>query len=159
MDQTKALLRIFNTLTKTIGLRVTIRPGMSTRMRGAFNHHIGYLAEVRNQAFNPLYKLQDLHNEYFFDTIVFTNDILPCSITEDLGRRVNICTKLVLLDEDDTIKDLAIKTIEELWFQNMPSQIVLPKGKPPSSSNTQDKAALLSKVSVIIGMSAYFKDK
>lgn len=81
--------------------------------------------------------------------------------TEDLGRRVDICTKLVLrmLDEDDTVKDLAVKTIEELWFQNAPSQIVAPKGKPPSSTNTQDKASLLLKVSVIMGVSAYFKDK
>lgn len=74
-DQTKALLRIFDALTKSVGLRVTIRT--STRTRGAFNHRIEYLAEVRNQAFNPLYELRDSHNEYF-DTIVFMNDILPC---------------------------------------------------------------------------------
>jgi len=82
------------------------------------------------------------------------------SVTEDLGRRVDICTKLVLrmLDEDDTVKDLAVKTVEELWFQNT-SQPVSSKGKPPSSSNTRDKTSLLSKVSVIMGVSAYFKDK
>ena len=83
-------------------------------------------------------------------------------VTEDLGRRVDICTKFVLrmLDEDDTVKDLAVKTVEELWFQNTPSQIAPSKGKPPSSSNTLDKkTALLSKVSVIMGVSAYFKDK
>lgn len=82
------------------------------------------------------------------------------NVTEDLGRRVDICTKLVLrmLDEDDTVKDLAVKTAEELWFQNT-SQLVSFKGKPPSSSNTQDKTSLLSKVSVIMGVSAYFKDK
>lgn len=74
-DQTKALLRIFDALTRSVGLRVTIRT--STRTRGAFNHRIEYLAEVRNQAFNPLYELRDSHNEYF-DTIIFMNDILPC---------------------------------------------------------------------------------
>ncbi|KAG9310171.1 glycosyltransferase family 69 protein [Chiua virens] len=74
-DQTKALLRIFSSLTQSVGLRVTIRT--STRTRGAFNHRIEYLAEVRNQAFNPLYELRDTHNEYF-DTILFMNDILPC---------------------------------------------------------------------------------
>jgi alpha-1,3-mannosyltransferase len=74
-DQTKALLRIFDALTKSVGLRVTIRT--STRTRGAFNHRIEYLAEVRNQAFNPLHELRDSHNEYF-DTIIFMNDILPC---------------------------------------------------------------------------------
>ncbi|KAL4072175.1 glycosyltransferase family 69 protein [Scleroderma citrinum] len=74
-DQTKALLRMFDALTKAVGLRVTIRT--STRARGQFNHRIEYLAEVRNQAFNPLHELRDSHNE-FFDTIVFMNDILPC---------------------------------------------------------------------------------
>ncbi|KAG1805481.1 glycosyltransferase family 69 protein [Suillus subaureus] len=72
-DQTKALLRIFDALTRSVGLRVTIRT--STRTRGAFNHRIEYLAEVRNQAFNPLHELRDSHNEYF-DTIIFMNDIL-----------------------------------------------------------------------------------
>ena len=83
------------------------------------------------------------------------------SVTEDLERRVDICTKLVLriLDEDDMVKDLAVKTVEELWFQTMPSQAVTFKGKPPSSSSAQDKTSLLLKVSVIMGVSAYFKDK
>ncbi|KAF8843505.1 glycosyltransferase family 69 protein [Paxillus ammoniavirescens] len=74
-DQTKALLRIFEALTKSVGLRVTIRT--STRTRGAFNHRIEYLAEVRNQAFVPLHELRDSHNEYF-DSIIFMNDVLPC---------------------------------------------------------------------------------
>ncbi|KIJ60270.1 hypothetical protein HYDPIDRAFT_32393 [Hydnomerulius pinastri MD-312] len=84
------------------------------------------------------------------------------SVTEDLNRRVDISTKLVLrmLDEDDTVKDLAIKTMEELWFQNPSSQLVSTKSRlPPSSSQAQDKASLLSKVSVIMGVSAYFKDR
>jgi len=74
-DQTKALLRIFDALTRSVGLRMTIRT--STRTRGAFNHRIEYLAEVRNQALNPLHELRDSHNEYF-DTVIFMNDILPC---------------------------------------------------------------------------------
>lgn len=74
-DQTKALLRIFDALCRSVGLRVTIR--MSMRTRGAFNHRIEYLAEVRNAAFVPLHELRDAENEYF-DTIVFMNDILPC---------------------------------------------------------------------------------
>ncbi|KIK80090.1 hypothetical protein PAXRUDRAFT_833727 [Paxillus rubicundulus Ve08.2h10] len=83
------------------------------------------------------------------------------SATDDLGRRVDICTKLVLrmLDEDDTVKDLAIKTMEELWFQNMSSQVVALKGRPPPSTTAQDNASLLSKVSVIMSVSAYFKDR
>ncbi|TFK68150.1 hypothetical protein BDN72DRAFT_769762 [Pluteus cervinus] len=74
-DQTKALLRIFDALTRSVGMRITIRT--STRTRGAFNHRIEYLAEVRNAAFVPLHELRDSENEYF-DTIVFMNDVLPC---------------------------------------------------------------------------------
>lgn len=74
-DQTKALLRIFDALTRSVGMRITIRTSMRTR--GAFNHRIEYLAEVRNAAFVPLHELRDSENEYF-DTIIFMNDILPC---------------------------------------------------------------------------------
>ncbi|KAJ7594157.1 glycosyltransferase family 69 protein [Mycena floridula] len=74
-DQTKALLRIFDSLTKSVGMRVTIRTSMRTR--GAFNHRIEYLAEVRNAAFVPLQELRDEENLYF-DTIIFMNDVLPC---------------------------------------------------------------------------------
>ncbi|KAF9025053.1 capsular associated protein [Hymenopellis radicata] len=74
-DQTKALLRIFDALTRSTGMRITIRTSMRTR--GAFNHRIEYLAEVRNAAFVPLHELREAENEYF-DTIIFMNDILPC---------------------------------------------------------------------------------
>lgn len=74
-DQTKALLRIFDALCRSAGLRVQIRTSMRTR--GNFNHRIEYLAEVRNAAFVPLHELRDAHGEVF-DTIVFMNDILPC---------------------------------------------------------------------------------
>lgn len=56
-------------------MRVEIRT--SQRTRGAFNHRIEYLAEVRNAAFVPLHELRDAEGEYF-DTIIFMNDILPC---------------------------------------------------------------------------------
>ncbi|KAG2340137.1 hypothetical protein BDR05DRAFT_553803 [Suillus weaverae] len=81
--------------------------------------------------------------------------------TEDLCRRIDIATKLVLrmLDEDDTVKDLAIKTVEELWFQAA-SQSGVPKTRSvPSAGPGQDKGPLLSKVSVIMGVSANFKDR
>ncbi|KAI6015057.1 cryptococcal mannosyltransferase 1-domain-containing protein [Pisolithus orientalis] len=51
--------------------------GRLSRTRGAFNHCTEYLADVRNQAFDPLHELRDANNE-FFDTIIFMNDILPC---------------------------------------------------------------------------------
>ncbi|KDQ06757.1 glycosyltransferase family 69 protein [Botryobasidium botryosum FD-172 SS1] len=74
-DQTKALLRILSALTRSVGLRVVIRT--STRTRGAFNHRIEYLAEVRNAAMVPLFELRDGEGEVF-DSIVFMNDVLPC---------------------------------------------------------------------------------
>jgi alpha-1,3-mannosyltransferase len=74
-DQTKALLNILDALLRSVGMRVVIRT--SQRTRGAFNHRIEYLAEVRNAALVPLHELRDREGE-FFDTIVFMNDILPC---------------------------------------------------------------------------------
>lgn len=74
-DQTKALLKIFDALSRMVGLRVIIRTSMRTR--GQFNHRIEYLAEVRNAAMVPLHELRDTENEVF-DTIIFMNDILPC---------------------------------------------------------------------------------
>ncbi|CDZ97271.1 Mannosyltransferase 1, CMT1 [Phaffia rhodozyma] len=74
-DQTKALLKIFDALAGTAGLRVEIRSSMRTR--GKFNHRIEYLAEVRNAALVPLHELRE-NNDEKFDSIVFMNDILPC---------------------------------------------------------------------------------
>lgn len=74
------------------------------------------------------------------------------SVTEDRGARVDICTRIVLrmLDEDDTVKDLAVKTMEELWF---PNASFAPK------SNQDGKTELLTKVAIIMGVAAQFKDK
>ena len=74
-DQTKALLRLFDALARSVGLRVVIRT--SLRTRGAFHHRIEYLAEVRNAALAPLQELRDAEGEVF-DTVIFQNDVLPC---------------------------------------------------------------------------------
>lgn len=74
-DQTKALLKVFDSLTRSVGMRFVIRTSM--RRRGQFVHRIEYLAEVRNAAMRPLYELRDSEGEVF-DSIVFMNDILPC---------------------------------------------------------------------------------
>lgn len=81
-------------------------------------------------------------------------------ITTD-DRKIDITTRLVLrmMDEDDTVKELAIKTIEELWFPPTPLTSALKTRTPPSGSNPRDNSALLSKVSVIMGTSANFKDR
>ena len=74
-DQTKALLRIFDALCRSVGLRVVIRT--SLRTRGAFHHRIEYLAEVRNAALAPLQELRDTEGEVFH-SVIFMNDVLPC---------------------------------------------------------------------------------
>lgn len=56
-------------------MRVVIRTSM--RRRGAFNHRIEYLAEVRNAAMVPLHELRENEGEVF-DSVVFMNDVLPC---------------------------------------------------------------------------------
>jgi cohesin loading factor subunit SCC2 len=62
-----------------------------------------------------------------------------------------------VLDEDDGVKDLAVKSIEELWFPPTSLPSVLKKSAP--TTNTHDKTALFSKVSVIMGTAANFKDR
>ncbi|KAG5351628.1 hypothetical protein C0989_005551 [Termitomyces sp. Mn162] len=83
------------------------------------------------------------------------------SVTEDTTRRIDIATRIVLrmLDEDETVRDLALKTIEELWF---PAAATLPsamKSKTISSSNAQDKGPLLTKVAIVMGTAANFRDR
>ncbi|KAF7422876.1 Sister chromatid cohesion protein 2 [Pleurotus ostreatus] len=79
--------------------------------------------------------------------------------TEDIPRRIDIATRLVLrnFDEDDTVKDLAVKSIEELWFQNPLPPSALKKGG--SSHNASTKAPLLNRVSVVMGVAANFRDR
>jgi cohesin loading factor subunit SCC2 len=82
--------------------------------------------------------------------------------TDDIKRRTDICTKLVLrmFDEDDTVKDLSIKTLEELWFPSTASQPALQKPRNGTQGADQhDKTQLLSKVSVIMGVAASFRDR
>ncbi|KAI0350346.1 hypothetical protein OH77DRAFT_1593607 [Trametes cingulata] len=76
------------------------------------------------------------------------------NVTEDRATRIDICTRIVLrmLDEDDTVKDLAIKTIEELWFMS-------PASAPKANGLSQDKSELLTKVAIIMGVAAQFRDR
>lgn len=83
-------------------------------------------------------------------------------VTEDNARRIDIATRLLLrmLDEDDTVKDLAIKTIEELWFPSATAPPSAMKSRPGATvPNVHDKGPLLTKVAVIMGTSANFKDR
>ena len=83
-------------------------------------------------------------------------------VTDDIKRHTDICTKLVLrmFDEDDTVKDLSIKTLEELWFLSTASQPALQKLRNGNRGSDQhDKTQLLHKVCVIMGVAASFRDR
>lgn len=64
-----------------------------------------------------------------------------------------------MLDEDDTVKDLAVKTMEELWFQNPMAPFTSQKTRTAAQTTPHDKAPLLTKVTIIMGVSANFKDR
>jgi cohesin loading factor subunit SCC2 len=80
----------------------------------------------------------------------------------DITRRIDISTRLVLrmLDEDDTVKDLAVKTVEDLWFHVLSLSQPLQNLKSyPEANTANEKDALLRKVAVIMGVAANFKDR
>lgn len=66
-----------------------------------------------------------------------------------------------MMDEDDTVKDLATKTIEELWFPSIsyPPAIGTRGRITSASQSSNDKNATLNKVIVIMGTAAKFKDR
>lgn len=72
------------------------------------------------------------------------------NVTEDRNTRIDIGMRIALRmhDEDDTVKDLAIKTVEELWFMT-------PTATTRGAS--QDKSDLLNKVAIIMGVAAKFR--
>ena len=83
-------------------------------------------------------------------------------ITDDIKCCTDICTKLVLrvFDEDDTVKDLLIKMLEELWFPSMASQPTLQMLRNATQGPDQhNQTRLLNKVSDIMGIVASFKDR
>ncbi|KAJ7175276.1 sister chromatid cohesion C-terminus-domain-containing protein, partial [Mycena filopes] len=80
------------------------------------------------------------------------------AVTDDNSRKIDIAMRLVMrmVDEDDTVKELAIKTIEELWFPVTLPSAMKSRG---AAAATQDKGPLLTKVAVIMGTSAHFSDR
>ncbi|KAF8607050.1 hypothetical protein BDV93DRAFT_436800 [Ceratobasidium sp. AG-I] len=80
-------------------------------------------------------------------------------LTDNHTRRVDICTKLVLrlLDEDDGIKDLAISSIEELWFSDVNETNAGRRGAARDTNAASNQ--MTSKISVIMGVNANFRDR
>ncbi|KXN83113.1 Protein rad9 [Leucoagaricus sp. SymC.cos] len=84
------------------------------------------------------------------------------SVTQDTSRKTDIAFRMVLrmMDEDDTVKELATKTIEELWFPNASITTATTRGRSAANSQqANDKNATLAKVAVIMGTAAQFKDR
>jgi cohesin loading factor subunit SCC2 len=82
-------------------------------------------------------------------------------VTDEHALRVEICSKIVLrmYDEDDSVKDLATKTIEEMWFHS-PANLSPQKARravPDAASG--ERSRLLQKVATIMGVSTAFKDR
>jgi cohesin loading factor subunit SCC2 len=81
--------------------------------------------------------------------------------TEEHALRVDICSKIVLrmYDEDDSVKDLASKTIEDLWFHT-PTNLSPQKPRRATLDTTSsDRTKLLGKVATIMGVSTAFRDR
>lgn len=72
--------------------------------------------------------------------------------SDDTGHRIDICTKLMMrwFDEDPSIKELAVKTLEELWFHD-PSAA--------GQKRERSKAEISSTVAVIMGVLAGFRER
>ena len=72
--------------------------------------------------------------------------------SDDTGHRIDICTKLTMrwFDEDPSIKELAVKTLEELWF---------PDPCATGPKRERSKAEVTSTVAVIIGVLVGFRER
>ena len=64
-----------------------------------------------------------------------------------------------MLDEDEAVRELAVRTLEELWFQSTVVPVSAMKGRSAVAHNPDDKSALQIKVAVIMGVSLNFKDR
>ncbi|PFH53278.1 hypothetical protein AMATHDRAFT_73479 [Amanita thiersii Skay4041] len=86
------------------------------------------------------------------------------AVAEGNESRIDITTRLVLrlLDEDESVRELATKAIEELWFSSAiasTTQTTVKLRTQVSSGYEFNKSQLQNKVSVIMGTAANFKDK
>ncbi|KAJ4482460.1 hypothetical protein J3R30DRAFT_3699992 [Lentinula aciculospora] len=89
-------------------------------------------------------------------------------VCNSVERQTDISIKLVLrmMDEDDTVKDLAIKAIEELWFSlsssSIPASVSTKTNKATASpvmNSIQSSESLDNRVAVIMSVSANFRDR
>jgi cohesin loading factor subunit SCC2 len=72
--------------------------------------------------------------------------------SDDIEHRIDICTKLTMrwFDEDPSVKELAVKTLEELWFHDP---------FVPGPKRERSKGEATSTVAVIMGVLAGFRER
>lgn len=71
-------------------------------------------------------------------------------------RQIEIATRITqrVSDEDETVKDLAVKTIQELWFEEPSILPMTPSRRKPAVVVKVDRMPLQEKVVVIMGVAA-----
>ncbi|KAJ3769502.1 protein rad9 [Lentinula raphanica] len=84
-------------------------------------------------------------------------------VCDSIERQIDISTKLVLrmMDEDDTVKDLAVKAIEELWFPStsMPASKTPKINEAATTPNQWSSGSLQNRVAIIMSVSSNFRDR
>jgi cohesin loading factor subunit SCC2 len=82
-------------------------------------------------------------------------------VTTEHDKRVDICIRLVqrVADEDDGVKELAVKSIEELWFHS--ASLLNPSKSRVLSldGDIGNRRDISSKIAVIMAVCAAFKDR
>ncbi|KAL4249287.1 Sister chromatid cohesion protein [Abortiporus biennis] len=79
------------------------------------------------------------------------------AVTQDANTRTDICHRLVVRygDEEESVKDLAVKTIEELWFHDT-SPVGNQRTKSISNGPSQE---LMDRITVIVGVVFRLKER
>ncbi|VDC04583.1 unnamed protein product [Peniophora sp. CBMAI 1063] len=155
---------------KALGQVVSADPSVleAENVKEGINHHLNDVSPQTRDA------AVDLVGKYVLDSPSVLKDYFPLLInriidtspgvrkrsirlfksiyaaTDDHSQRVDISRALVLrlADEDDQVKDLALKTLEELWFP--PTPALKPRSNSSDNGATAAKEALQSRMLVLM---------
>lgn len=107
-DRSKVLLNLAGSIFKVAGIEHSIVS--SNRRQTKWDHRVAFLADVRNQAIEPLHALRKQHG-ITFDTVIFMNDVLYCldDVLELIWQsRLSEATITCAVDFDSALDDPAI---------------------------------------------------
>jgi cohesin loading factor subunit SCC2 len=78
------------------------------------------------------------------------------SQTLDYNRQIEIAVRLAqrVSDEDDGVKELAVRTLQEIWFEEQLPLPTTPSRNKSSASNTDNQMSIQNRVVVIMGVAA-----